>query len=679
MKISSISIRCLFVCLLIQFFITDIHSQDKIKYGKIDPADLKMTFCSFDSSADAMVLGDIGQTYFNYDDQEGFTMVFERLIRIKIFTKKGYSKANIEIPYYHSDKEQEKITTLKAKIYNLEKGKIVETKVSEESIFDEETDAYWKIKKVTFPAVREGSVVELKYAIKSTILANLRDWYFQCDIPIKWSEYEVRIPQFYHYSRLASGFFPFVVNETSTSRNKINRLNTNYNNSGGGASAVIRDASIDYTDNVFRLATKNVPAFKEEPYATSMRNYLSKTEFAFNGYQFPDQAQYNVNSTWEEIVENLLNDEDFGGQLKKGGLVKEIANEIIDKTKEPRDRMILAFEYIAKTMKWNEYCSKYPTTNLRKALQNRVGNSADINLSLTLLLRELGLSADPVILSTRKHGIVSKAQPSLFKMNYVITLVTIDGNEYLLDATNRQRPYTMLPFQCLNGEGLVVSKEKMRWIPLLQGEKDNTFYFADLKILPQGEIKGKIEISKSGYFGLEAREKFISEGNENYKKSLRENLKSWTVDEVSWENMETLMEDVKCIYTVSTSELIQVSDNMIYLNALLNMGQEYNPFQQEKRNYPVDFGCPLKDGFVFNYEIPEGYKVVSVPENFKLSLPDQAGTYKFIVGMAGNKISVSSQLSITKPSFFQPDYAALRDFFNTITTKHGQQIVLKKS
>ncbi|MDP4282516.1 MAG: DUF3857 domain-containing protein, partial [Bacteroidota bacterium] len=308
-------------CFILLSLFSPLAAQEKIKFGKIDIADLKMNRCPFDSSADAMILGDIGQTYFLYDDLHGFSMIFERLIRIKILTKKGYSDANIEIPFYHLNQDEEKITSIKARTYNLENGKIVETKVTDESIFDEEVDAYWKNRKISFPAVREGSIVELKYSISSPFLFNLRSWYFQDRLPIRWSEYEVRIPEFFKYTKNATGFLSFVVNENSTNQSHINQMSTTYKGNALTAnSATYEDNSVEYTEYNTRLATKDVPAFKEEPYTSSIKNFISKIEFSYTGYQFPRQPFHSKYSTWEEIIDDLEQDGDFGSQIRKKGL-----------------------------------------------------------------------------------------------------------------------------------------------------------------------------------------------------------------------------------------------------------------------------------------------------------------------------------------------------------------------
>lgn len=671
--------RLIIVSLLLSSSFPCIYSQETMKFGKIDPADLNLKTCPFDSSADAMVLGDVGQTYYVYDDHEGFVMMFERHTRIKIFTKNGYSEANIEIPFYHSDQDREKIIALKAKTYNLEGGKIIEKKVEDESIFEEDLDAHWKNSKIIFPGIKEGSVIELKYTIRSPFLDNLRDWYFQGHLPVRWSEYEISIPEYFHYSKQTSGFFPFAISKTSTITKHITQTVMNRGGDQYNVTHTVSTSSLDYTDNITHLATKNVPAFKEEPYTSSVMNYVSKIEFEYNGYQLPNGPVITVNSTWEEIVDNLEKDNDFGQQIKKGGLVKEIVDEINGRAKEPFDKMLLAYEYIKMNFKWNDYNSKYPTSTLRKAFQSKTGNSADINLSLVLLLRELDLPANPVILSTRENGIVLPLRPTISKMNYVIALVSIDGKEYLLDATSRLRPYNMLPFQCLNGEGLVVSKDAMRWVPLVREEKEGSLFYAEMKILQDGEIKGKLDVSKSGFQAVRERSTFLREGEVNYRKLLKENLRNWSFDSISWKNMENIKESLTNTYYLSSRDVIQSTGNMIYLNVLLNMGQNTNPFHQQNREYPVDFGCPVRDTYIFTYEIPEGYVVESIPETINVVLPEQAGSFRFIAAVQNNKISISSKLVLNKSFFFQTEYNDLKELFNKISTKHAQQIVLKKA
>lgn len=55
---------------------------------------------------------------------------------------------------------------------------------------------------------------------------------------------------------------------------------------------------------------------------------------------------------------------------------------------------------------------------MRKAYKDKTGNIADINLMLTAMLRSAGLTANPVLVSTRSNGIALFPNRNAF--NYVI-------------------------------------------------------------------------------------------------------------------------------------------------------------------------------------------------------------------------------------------------------------------
>ena len=59
-----------------------------------------------------------------------------------------------------------------------------------------------------------------------------------------------------------------------------------------------------------------------------------------------------------------------------------------------------------------------------------VGNSGDINLNLINMLNYAGLIANPILVSTKSHGI--PLFPTLEGFNYVIAGVELNGSLYLL-------------------------------------------------------------------------------------------------------------------------------------------------------------------------------------------------------------------------------------------------------
>ena len=104
-----------------------------VKFGKISADDLKIKSYSLDSSASAIIIADIGSSQIKGNMKGWFSIEFTHFKRIHIMKKNGYDIADVEILLYRDGNNEEELRTLKAHTYNLENGKIVETKVDAKS------------------------------------------------------------------------------------------------------------------------------------------------------------------------------------------------------------------------------------------------------------------------------------------------------------------------------------------------------------------------------------------------------------------------------------------------------------------------------------------------------------------------------------------------------------------
>ncbi len=167
-----------------------------MKFGKIDTAHFQMKAYEKDTSAEALILGDYGESQIVYDPEEGFVVEYSRHFRAKVFKKSGYDLANQEIILYHYGNGQQKVLSLKGSVYNMENGKVVESVLDKSMIFDEEIDTRHTDHKFTLPNVREGSILEFYYKVRSDFWSS-PDWEFQHDIPALWSECRVSYPEYF--------------------------------------------------------------------------------------------------------------------------------------------------------------------------------------------------------------------------------------------------------------------------------------------------------------------------------------------------------------------------------------------------------------------------------------------------------------------------------------------------
>ena len=81
----------------------------------------------------------------------------------------------------------------------------------------------------------------------------------------------------------------------------------------------------------------------------------------------------------------------------------------------------------------------------------------------------MGITAYPIVLSTRDNGMLIQQSPTYNKLNYVIGYVRHEGIEMFLDATSENIGPGFLPVSCLNGQGLLVKRDNEQWLTLNRG------------------------------------------------------------------------------------------------------------------------------------------------------------------------------------------------------------------
>ena len=180
------------------------------KFGKIDAADLQKKIYSLDSNAAAVVLFDIGRTEIIGNNDGWFSYVFKQRRRVHILNKSGYDIADIQVPLYKNGSISEELSSLKAVTYNLEGGKVTQTKLEKSGVFEEQLDKNHLRKKFTLPNVKEGSIIEYEYTVTSPYLFGLQPWAFQSSVPHLWSEFEFSLLQFMDYVFMSQGYHLFL-------------------------------------------------------------------------------------------------------------------------------------------------------------------------------------------------------------------------------------------------------------------------------------------------------------------------------------------------------------------------------------------------------------------------------------------------------------------------------------
>src|SRR5436190_462535 len=83
-------------CILFQFL---TYAQDFPGYGIVSNEEVNLKQCSFDKEANAVVL--LHEAVSDHDDE--YHLITKHHVRIKILNEKGFSAADISIPFYRKD------------------------------------------------------------------------------------------------------------------------------------------------------------------------------------------------------------------------------------------------------------------------------------------------------------------------------------------------------------------------------------------------------------------------------------------------------------------------------------------------------------------------------------------------------------------------------------------------
>lgn len=658
--------------------------KEPIKFGDVPPESFRMKVYNKDTSAVAVILADFGESTIDYMQSKSSWIVrFERVQRIKILKKEGSEWGDFNIPLYRDGNTEEELTMIKGITYNMEKGKVVESKLKNDAIFKEERDASWRMVKVAMPNVKEGSVIEITYRITSPFLFQFRSWEFQSTIPVLFSEYRARIPEYFEYKKLMQGYVPLLVNVTE----QIQRSLTlefreqigggNVSNRNGQTASYADREKIEYVENYSHWMVKDAPAFRDEPAMTTYRDYLSAISFELYSITMPGRPIRAFGKSWETVGDELLDQSAFGGLVKGSGFLKDYVEKVTAGVTDPQQKIGAIYSFVKNNMTWDGDYRVYPNENLRKAMDAKKGNSADINLILVSMLQKAGISAHPFLISTRSHGFIRKEYPRLGQFNTVLAGVLMDDKVLLLDATDRSLPASILPENYLNGEGLLVRNASSVWVKITP-TKSRITGSATLAINADATVKGSLQLSYDGYFAQAERKKYARAGKDEYLKDFA-NEKHWEISTSTVENMEKLGEPIKETFAFQTSDFVQLAGDKMYLSPLLLMRVTANPFTSESRKYPVDFGGPEEKTYMAKITLPPGWIVEELPQSKVIVMPGNSAKCVFNATQSDNVISVTSQWVISRALFSPEEYSGLRDYYSQVVAKQAEQIVLKKS
>ena len=639
------------------------------KFGDVKVEDFAPSKYDIDPEASAVVLADIGSSKFEGNNHGDFSIVYKHFRRIRILNKNGFEHSKFEIVLHNNYAAEEKLENQEAVTYNINNGTVVSSKLDKSSIFKSQLVKGLSITRFSLPEIREGSIIEYSYSVKSPFYEYLRNWDFQSDVPKLWSQYDVAVPAIFNYVMEEQGGLNYTVDE-----GKLTKENYDIISSGGIEGLKIMSMNTDVVCHFW--AIKDVPAFKTEAFTSSRENYLKRITFQMKFIKWPDGTIDDRMGNWQSFSNALMKNEYFGKDLSESNSFASDVDKVILNTSSQKQKAIKIFQYVRD----NFICtSSYGTgldNTLKKIYQIKKGNVAEINLLLTSLYRSRGFEADPVLLSTRENGRVNEIFPLRSKFNYLISRVKVDDDYYLVDASDNSLGFGIRGENLYNGSGRLIGETPILIPMLADSLKEKKF--TSVFIYNDDDNKGMngTYTSQLGTYATLALRKEVKKDGENeyYNKIKKGYLFDIKIKNQKIDSLNDLEKPVAINYDFTFDK----SGGIIYFNPFLSGTLKENPFKSENRVYPVEMPYGINYTYMLNMEIPKGYVIDELPKPALVKLNDEEGYFEYILSKAEDIIQMRVKLVLNKATFLKEDYKTLRDFYAFVVKKESEMIVFKK-
>lgn len=603
--------------------LTSLAQFTGITFGEIDISTMTTLPEGIDTNDVAVVLyqGSV------FDRNSGYST---ELRRIKILKNEGLSYAEISIP------AQSK-SSVKGFTYNIVNGEIVKTKLEGSNIFKEKNDGQVTEVSVAFPNVKAGSVIDFLY----TIPGFHTTWYFQEEIPTCISQIEI------------STYDKDMVLERK----------------------IFGEPKIKY-ENEVKVIAENVPGLKDEP-LSHYNNHRMHAEFALSKINFKGHT-ITIGRTWPEIGK-FFKDYPWKLHIADYEGMRSLIDSLKDLKLDPLPLMIAAYNSV-QNIKWDNTLTNIPYLETRDILKKKSGSNIDKNMILYKLLKKLDFSPEIIGLGTINNNNKLRVDfPNMNQINHVLIKVKINNETYLLDATDEDYPYNLLPKIDLTYVGINLDQPKLEIESILPHYLNNHNAFYNLTLTEGLDLEGKIMMKYEDYKSIDKKKELRKLANDaDIKKHFEEELKGLTIETIKTDQLQEVGQPLKISIDGKLDNMISEAGNEIYIKPLLFEQLATNPFQTSTRNLDIDFITNNSYTHTALIKIPESYKVVSLPEKKLISIPDNSISVEYEVENKNNTLAIRYKFIRNKAIYLAQDYPILREVYDQIIKLQSEPIIISR-
>lgn len=507
------------------------------------------------------------------------------------------------------------------------------------------------------PSIKDGDIVEVMYTVK-------KEFNFNGNKIIEES-----------YPILSSKFI-LIENDF---KSNIKIYNSNISS--------VKDTIFDGKKSKL-VSFKNLNSTANEQYATPIANKIKISYQCYENKDDVSQIEY-----WENLVQNV-------SELFFPKTINQKAKEILKEIKYgyvkiPWNETKIA-NAIDEYIKINFTISDEDDPKLNDIefiLNNKISNDFSIIQVYTSLFKEANIEYEVAITCNRYF---LKFDPELFDPNQLREfLIYLPNQEKYITPNRIEYRVSEAPEDLLGNYGIFIDKNLDYYFSeVTQFDKDFSQIKKNIKVNISKNLK-KIKINESrsfsGYWAITNRNYVYLSENEktdflidfftinglNNKKVNKYEIRNFDISNNSFNNPLLINS------TLTTSDLVEKKEGLIYLKIGKVIGQQSNLFEEKERINPIEINFPNSYDYNIKVNIPRGYRIVDFSELNKskeyISV-DGNSTAKFQskVTVNGDKLSINIKEYYKELRYNKKRYQEFREIINAAAKFYDSTILLEK-
>jgi hypothetical protein len=607
--------------------------------------------------------------------------------QIKILTEEGRNAANVAISY---DDNIEEIRRVDARVLQPDGAAIPFSG----EVYDRSLDAGGRqpvrMKSLTLPDVRVGSVIEIRYwkafrtsreykplvipvagsgGAAATQLAVMAWQDVEKAPPPRWF---LNQPLFTRHARYAL------------------QLNTGqfvrWSVPLPGPAGTFRPELAE--NNVVRMETRNMPEFVTEDYMPPADDSILSVDFSYDRMEPGDvsdpvkywktfgQQHYRVIEEFIQTPKSVK--QRLGSIIAKGDSDEQKYRKIYDAVRKMGNVDIPG----SMDEKTRVRCSK-GSKHAAEVGSAKCGNLAELQLYFIALCRAAGLPATAIRTASRVQRFFSPTTPDASRLDNWLVAVTLGGREVLLSPGVPFLPFGSLEWWDTSVPGFRPDKDGGVWFNTTMPVPEDavTHRRARLSVSEDGVLAGTVVVRHTGHPAtlriaalLEADEQTrIDVLKNDLRYALAVPAEISVVRQPDWKAGNAVLETH---YSIKVQEWAVTSGDRLLVGVGLFGNEQVGKFTATKREHPIYFRFPFVAEDELDITLPAGYKLQNAPA--KQVSPDAALKYTTNVesaeGVVRIRRSLTHNLLLTK----QAQYPRVKSFYELVRAGDQDQVVVSR-